>query len=73
MAVRQHGSAGLSAENENVKIIALQSVCSPVEVSTGQHQAHVPQAAAELVAAVPQLSLTKILVEQKSIERTSGD
>ena len=73
MAVRQHRPAGLTPENEIVKMMADQSLCSPVEVSTGQHQAHVPQAAAELVAAVPQLSLTKILIEQKSIERTSGD
>ena len=32
----------------------------PVQAATAQRQAHVPQAAAELVAAVPQMSLTSI-------------
>ena len=44
LAVRQHGPTGLP----------------PVQAATGQLQAHVPQAAAELVAAVPQMSLANI-------------
>ena len=44
LTVRQHRLAGLP----------------PVQAATAQLQAHVPQAAAELVAAVPQMSLTSI-------------
>ena len=44
LAVRQHRPTGLP----------------PVQAATGQLQAHVPQAAAELVAAVPQMSLANI-------------
>ena len=45
----------------------------PVQAATAQLQAHVPQAAAELVAAVPQMSLTSIysLITEKMQEKIS--